>query len=134
MNKIGIKIRQARKAKGMKQADLAKLIGISNTTISGWENGTSRPDVDMLEKLCGALDVSPNYFFGIEDNSASAPINTDAEAEEEISEEVLQIYNELHELLLKAGYIKPGELLTPKQGKALIALINIIDLAFDDSE
>ena len=63
MTNIGEKIKLARKTLKMKQSELAELIGVSNTTISGWENGASRPDVDMIELLCGALHVSADYFF-----------------------------------------------------------------------
>lgn len=63
MTNIGDKIKSARKELKMKQSELAEIIGVSNTTISGWENGASRPDVDMLELLCGALRVSADYFF-----------------------------------------------------------------------
>lgn len=60
---LGDKIKEARITKGLKQSELAKMIGIKNTTISNWEKNVSKPDVDMVELLCGALEVSPNYFF-----------------------------------------------------------------------
>lgn len=60
---FGSKLKTARKAKGYTQKELADKIGAINTAISNWENDINRPDVDSIELLCGALDVSPRYFF-----------------------------------------------------------------------
>ena len=62
---IGDKIRDARKAAGLTQRQLAEKIKVSNTSISNWEQGVSCPDPDTIQNLCWALDVQPNYFFNI---------------------------------------------------------------------
>ena len=62
---IGDKIRDARKAAGLTQRQLADKIKVSNTSISNWEQGVSCPDPDTIQNLCWALDVQPNYFFNI---------------------------------------------------------------------
>jgi transcriptional regulator with XRE-family HTH domain len=129
MDGLGERLRLARESKGLGQKDVEALTGINYKTISNYENNRSEPDAERLAILCEVYGVSADFLIGSNGNT-SASSTTAAE----IDQETLQIYNELHELLLKAGYIKPGELLTPKQGKALIALIHIIDLAFDDSE
>ena len=63
---FGDKIRDARKAAGLTQRQLAERISVSNTSISNWEKNLSRPDPDTIQNLCWALDVQPNYFFGAE--------------------------------------------------------------------
>lgn len=40
------------------------MLKTSNTVISNWENNINKPDVDMFEYLCGALNVTPNYLLG----------------------------------------------------------------------
>ncbi len=55
-----------RKAMGMNQAELAQKIGVSRNTVAGWETGHSRPDLDTLPTLCGALRISLARFFGRE--------------------------------------------------------------------
>lgn len=60
---FGDKLKEARKQKKIKQSDLAKAIGTTNTTISNWENNISKPDIDTIELICGVLQISPNYFF-----------------------------------------------------------------------
>ncbi len=62
---LGEKIKIARTNKGLKQSDLSNLLGVRNTAISSWENNQSKPDINMVEILCGVLDVSPNYFFNL---------------------------------------------------------------------
>ncbi len=62
---IGDKIRDARKAAGLTQRQLAEKIKVSNTSISNWEKGVSCPDPDTIQNLCWALGVQPNYFFNI---------------------------------------------------------------------
>jgi len=60
---LGDKIRDARKAAGLTQRQLADKIKVSNTSISNWEKGVSNPDPDTIQNLCWALEVQPNYFF-----------------------------------------------------------------------
>ena len=67
---FGDRIRDARKAAGLTQRQLADSLGVSNTSISNWEKGLSRPDADMIQKLCQLLCLQPNYFYGTENAPA----------------------------------------------------------------
>jgi repressor LexA len=60
---FGEKLKQARNDAGLKQSELAKILGTTNTTISNWEKGVSKPDLDMLSYICGALKVRASYFL-----------------------------------------------------------------------
>ncbi len=60
VNSIGSNIRNARKNKKLTQIQLANILGVSNSTISDWENDNHRPDPDMIQFICGALGVEPN--------------------------------------------------------------------------
>ena len=62
-NKIGSFIQLCRKGKGMTQKDLAEQIGVSDKTISKWENGNSVPDTEILSSLCQSLDISVNELL-----------------------------------------------------------------------
>lgn len=62
-NKIGSFIQLCRKEKGMTQKDLADRIGVSDKTISKWENGNSVPDTEILTSLCQSLDISVNELL-----------------------------------------------------------------------
>lgn len=67
---FGDKIREARKAAGLTQRQLADKVNVSNTSISNWEKNLSRPDPDTIQHLCWALNVQPNYFFAVEESPA----------------------------------------------------------------
>ena len=61
---FGEKIRNARKALGLTQRQLAERLGVANTSVSNWEKDLSRPDADMVQKLCDILGLQPNEFYG----------------------------------------------------------------------
>ena len=61
---FGETIRNARKDLGMTQRQLSELLGVSNTSVSNWEKNLSRPDADMIQKLCLHLHLQPNHFYG----------------------------------------------------------------------
>ena len=46
----------ARKAAGMTQEELAGAVHVTRTTISSWERGRTRPDVDTLRLISGTLN------------------------------------------------------------------------------
>ena len=56
--KTGKFIADERKKKGYTQRQLAEQLGISDKTISKWENGTCMPDYSIIQKLCDALGVT----------------------------------------------------------------------------
>ena len=62
-NKIGTFIQLSRKNKGLTQKELGDEIGVSDKTISKWENGNSIPDTAMLAPLCHSLDISVNELL-----------------------------------------------------------------------
>src|SRR4051794_11540878 len=45
---------------GLKQSDLGKRIGVSQATISTWENGKSQPDEVQLNALQSVFDGEPD--------------------------------------------------------------------------
>lgn len=65
---FGDKLKKARISAKLKQSDLAKILDTTNTTISNWENNVSKPDVDTIEYICGALNVPASYFFNTPDS------------------------------------------------------------------
>ena len=68
---LGENIKNARKALGLSQEELAIKINVVRQTVSKWEKGLSVPDSDMLITLSEALGVSVNALLGegIEENS-----------------------------------------------------------------
>ena len=61
---IGANIKNLRESRGMTQKQLAMNIGVTEAVISNWETGKNRPNVDVLKKLCAALEVSADELLG----------------------------------------------------------------------
>lgn len=55
---IGEYITQKRKEKNLTQAQLAEKLGVSNKTISKWENGKCMPDYSIIKGLCKELEIT----------------------------------------------------------------------------
>ncbi|MBO5575581.1 MAG: helix-turn-helix transcriptional regulator [Ruminococcus sp.] len=56
-------LKEVRTQKGMSQADLAKLVGVSRNTISSIETGQFSPTAKLALILCIALDVKFEELF-----------------------------------------------------------------------
>lgn len=68
---IAQRIAERRAAKNLKQGDLARLTGISQSQISRYEAGDSVPTPDNLNALAQVLEVTPGYLTGFEDDVTS---------------------------------------------------------------
>lgn len=55
--KIGQFLKELRREKELTQAELAEILGVSNRSISRWENGITMPDFDLLMELARYYDV-----------------------------------------------------------------------------
>lgn len=62
---IGSRIKKYREDRGLTQIQLSKLLGISNSRVSNWEQGINRPDADILAEICRVLQVSPSELLGV---------------------------------------------------------------------
>ena len=54
----GNTIKQLREGRGLTQAELAQMIGVSSKTISKWETAKGLPDISLLQPLAQALGIS----------------------------------------------------------------------------
>lgn len=61
--KIGRFIAELRKEQGWTQMQLGERLGVSNKTISRWENGNYMPDLAVLPELAELLAVSVNELI-----------------------------------------------------------------------
>ena len=69
---IGSYIAQKRRAQNLTQEQLAEKLGVSNKTISKWENGKCMPDYSIIQKLCTALHVTLSELMDGEDAADSS--------------------------------------------------------------
>jgi len=57
------RIREFRKKRGLRQTDLAKLVGIFQSELSEIERGIRKPSVYLAKKIAKALGVSLDDLF-----------------------------------------------------------------------
>ncbi len=62
---FGKRLAAIRKARGLTQRDLAKLVGISNRMIAYYEAQTERPPAAKLDTLAKTLSVSTDELLGV---------------------------------------------------------------------
>ena len=84
--KIGKFILESRKKKKLTQAELADKLGVSEKSISNWENGRNMPDLSLFKPLCETLDISINELMSGEKVS-------DEEYQEKFEENIINTIN-----------------------------------------
>ena len=63
MRDIGKNIRALREKRGMTQEALAEALFVTRQTVSSYETGRSRPDLDMLVKIAQVLEADVNQVL-----------------------------------------------------------------------
>lgn len=62
-DKIGKFIAECRREKNMTQARLSEILGVSEKSISNWENGRNMPDLSLFKPLCDELNITINELM-----------------------------------------------------------------------
>lgn len=61
---LKISIKSARVNAGYSQKKASGILGVSNKTLSSWENGNTVPKADMVDKICQLYKVEyDNLIF-----------------------------------------------------------------------
>ena len=66
-------IRNARKAAGLSQAQLAATLGVSQGAVAQWENGITHPSYGVLKPLADTLGLTLDELIGKGAENASVP-------------------------------------------------------------
>lgn len=62
---MGAIIKMRRESLGLSQKDFAAMLGVSPGSVWNWENGESNPKIELILPVANALDVDPNFLFGV---------------------------------------------------------------------
>ena len=73
---IGSVIKKYRKESGFTQEEMANRLGVTTPAVNKWENGNSKPDIDLLAPIARLLHISLDTLLAFRENL------TDAEIEE----------------------------------------------------
>ena len=65
--KIGEYIQTKRKAKGLTQAQLSEMLGITSKAVSKWETGVAIPDIALFPELTKILNITIDELLVGED-------------------------------------------------------------------
>ena len=61
--RLGNKLKNVRKTRGLTQEELSALSGVSTRHISKIEKGVMNPSYEILTQIAAALGMTPDYFF-----------------------------------------------------------------------
>ena len=64
------KIKQLREQMGYTQAELARKLKLTRSSINGWEMGLSVPTTPMVVELAKIFNVSTDYLLGLDDGAS----------------------------------------------------------------
>ena len=101
-----LKIREARQKKRISQIALSAKIGISQETISAYENEKAYPSIKTLIKIAEALDTSTDYLLGL--SAIDKPASFRYTNQEIDNFDLLNLYSNLNyeEKLKIKGYME----------------------------
>ncbi|KAA6475122.1 helix-turn-helix domain-containing protein [Bacillus swezeyi] len=119
MKKLGIRLKEAREKKGLKQIEAAKKLGISNGTLSGYERDYRDPDTETLKKMAKLYDISIDELLGNQVKDGFS-----AKEEKDIAKRMEQIRNDL---LHSDGLSFSGEPMSPEAIESLMEAMEYIE-------
>ncbi len=97
---VGQRIRKAREARNLSQADLANVVSLTRTSITNIECGKQKPLLHTLYDIADALGVDPRSFLP-EASESTKPVQLDSNSSEKLSKDeqewVLSVITRLKE-------------------------------------
>ena len=63
---FGLRLKELREKRGLTQADVARRLGLTRVTVSGYECNTTLPSTEQLINLALLYNVSIDYIVGID--------------------------------------------------------------------
>lgn len=61
------KLKELRKEMNLSQKAVAKVLGITLSSYSNYEQGIREHSIEMIKKLCEFFKVTSDYLIGLED-------------------------------------------------------------------
>ena len=90
---IADKIKQLLVSNNMTQADLAKNLNITRSSVNAWEMGISSPSTAYLVELAELFHVSTDYLLGLS-NNVTLDISSLSEQEIKIVYDLVRYFRE----------------------------------------
>ncbi|MBQ7263592.1 MAG: LexA family transcriptional regulator [Synergistaceae bacterium] len=118
---ISERIKVQRKRKGLSQATLGDLLGVSLKTVQRWELGERAPNSALMPRLASSLDTTSSYLMGetdspSRDGGASTPAKDEARFADGEMEWVSVVTGDV-KVCCGAGNVYPDEVVWEEIGK-----------------
>lgn len=92
---VGKRIRQLREKLGLSNRQLAIKAGLSQPVMNRIENGNRKADVETIEKICDALEITLMDFFNMNGQEVSPEYLELLKNAKELTPEQLKILNDI---------------------------------------
>ena len=102
-NSFGERLAKLRESKGWLQRDLAFRMSVKANTISNWEKGISRPNLDQICQLCQVLAVTSDHLLGLDKTAMEQTLTLNEQA-------LLRYYRNSGEEMRKAIFSMLGQI------------------------
>lgn len=60
---FSVRLKELREAYKLNQTELGEILGVTNQTVSNWENGNIASSIEMVEKIANYFKVSVDYLL-----------------------------------------------------------------------
>ena len=122
--RLGMFLKQYRESAGYTQKEISSVLDVTPQSVSMWEKGKNKIDIDTLYQLCNLYkpDFSKLLESVSDTKNAPEPATTDSEA--------IRRMQLLINSFEAAGYVRPGEDLTDEQLRFCMALVDFLDTYF----
>jgi HTH-type transcriptional regulator, cell division transcriptional repressor len=98
MATFGDRVAAAREAAGMSQKQMARRLGVKQSTVRGWEDDLSEPRANKLSMMAGLLNVSIVWLLTGEGDGVAAPVDEAA-----IAPDINAVLVEIRDLKTQIG-------------------------------
>ncbi len=88
------RIKFLREQNNMTQADLARQLNITRSSVNAWEMGITIPSTQLIVELASLFSVSTDYLLGVE-KTATLDISDLEEADIEIIYNIIQHFKSI---------------------------------------
>ena len=92
---VADRIKELRLSNNMTQADLAKKLNMTRSSVNAWEMGISIPSTAYIIELSQLFKVSTDYLLGLSTN-ITLDISSLSEREIQLVYRLVQYFQELH--------------------------------------
>lgn len=92
---IGNVIKKYRKEAGFTQEQMANRLGVTTPAVNKWENGNSKPDIELLAPIARLLNISLDTLLSFYENLSDG--------------EIEEIIKKMDKMLLEEGYERTYE-------------------------